>query len=147
MADVYKVYDQKRATYLAMKVLHENLAEDKVFLRRFKREAHNLAKLKHPHIVHVDDFRQSSGCAWLRMELVEGGSLAEVMKAADGPLPESEVRTILEQILTGLSYAHEQGVVHRDLKPSNVLVTVKDSRPVVKIIDFGIAQAFFRRYA
>ena len=53
MADVYKVWDKERAAFLAMKVLLENLAEDQVFLRRFRRETQTLAKLKHPNIAFI----------------------------------------------------------------------------------------------
>jgi eukaryotic-like serine/threonine-protein kinase len=52
MAEVYKVWDRQRAVHFAMKKLRSDLAEDKVFLRRFKREAETLATLQHPNIVH-----------------------------------------------------------------------------------------------
>jgi len=137
MGEVYEVEHRDLGTRHALKLIHPDIVDRSGSGERFAREAKVMAQLKHPNIVHVDDFRQSGGRAWLRMELVgiedkgrrtkdEGGSdpgsLADLMKAAGGPLPEAEVREILRQMLEGLSYAHEQGVVHRDLKPANILL-------------------------
>ena len=68
MAEVYKVWDQQRAVYLAMKLLREDMAEDKVFLRRFKREAQTLAQLQHPHIVTFYGLEQEGPLAFMLLD-------------------------------------------------------------------------------
>src|SRR5512135_1291494 len=72
MADVYKVWDVQRAAVLAMKVLHEDLAEDEVFLRRFRREAQTLAKLTHPNIVRFYEMGKDGDLVFMLMEYVDG---------------------------------------------------------------------------
>jgi len=81
MADVYKVWGQQRAVFLALKVLHADLAKDKVFLRRFKREAQTLAKLQHPNIVRFDSLEQDGSLVFMVMDYVEGTSLRKEVSA------------------------------------------------------------------
>ncbi|MGD8554379.1 MAG: protein kinase, partial [Anaerolineales bacterium] len=75
MAVVYKVWDQERTVHLAMKLLQEDLAIDKVFLRRFKREAQTLAKLQHPNIVRLYGLEKEGRLAFMLMDFVDGASL------------------------------------------------------------------------
>ena len=84
-----------------------------------------MAHLVHPNIIHVDDFGETEGRYWLRMELAEGInknenkciSLQELADAGGGRIEPDLLLTVIDQILSGLAYAHQQGVVHRDLKP------------------------------
>jgi formylglycine-generating enzyme required for sulfatase activity/serine/threonine protein kinase len=127
MGEVYEVEHRELRTRHALKLINREIVARPDSGERFRREARVMAQLRHRHIVHVDDFRQSHGRAWLRMELIEGSegvgsSLADRLKAEGGKLPEAEAREILRQVLEGLAYAHGQGVVHRDLKPANVLL-------------------------
>src|SRR4030067_1262096 len=74
MAEVYRVWDRQRAVHLAMKKLRQDLSEDKIFLRRFKREAQTLAQLQHPHIVRSYGLEQDGPLAFILMDYVEGNS-------------------------------------------------------------------------
>ena len=82
MAEVYKVWDQERSVYLAMKILHADLSEDIVFLRRFKREAKTLAKLQHPNIVRFYGLVENDDPVYMLMDYVEGTTLRkEILQA------------------------------------------------------------------
>ena len=137
MGEVYEVEHRDLRTRHALKLIHPEIVARADAGERFRREAQVMAQLRHAHIVHVDDFRQSEGRAWLRMELVEGGSLAEWARAQAGPPPVARTRELLRQVLLGLAHAHARGVVHRDLKPANLLL---DNEGVLKIADFGLVR-------
>jgi eukaryotic-like serine/threonine-protein kinase len=107
---------------------------------RFEREAAIAARLEHPNIAQVFDFHElPDGRAYLVMELLRGRTLRQALK--EGPLAREQVVPILREIVSGLSAAHEAGVVHRDLKPDNIfLVGESASDWHVKLLDFGIAK-------
>jgi tetratricopeptide (TPR) repeat protein len=102
---------------------------------RFRTEAAAAARLRHPHIVQVQETGEHQGRPFLVMELVEGSSLAQ--KLAQAPLAARLAAELLEKLARAIHYAHEQGVIHRDLKPANVLLTA-DGTP--KVTDFGLAK-------
>jgi serine/threonine-protein kinase len=108
---------------------------------RFKVEAQSAASIRHPHIVEVTDFGLTPDRRpFFVMELLEGESLATRL-ATRRSLPERDVVEIVDQILSGLSLAHDRGVIHRDLKPENVfLARYPKGGEAVKILDFGIAK-------
>ena len=137
MAEVYKVWDQQRATWLAMKVLHESLAEDKVFLRRFRREANNLAKLRHPNIVRFYEWGEEGELVFILMEYVSGITLSKAIKRNGQPFSPSQALGIVQPICSALHYAHEMGLAHCDIKPSNIML---DENGRVFLTDFGIAR-------
>ena len=137
MADVYKVWDAQRVIHLAAKVLHKDMALDKVFLRRFEREAETLTQLQHPHIVRSYGLQLDGRLAFLLMDFVEGESLKELIFDADGPLPLEQIRGILRPVAGALHYAHSQGFVHCDIKPANIML---DKYGEVRLADFGIAR-------
>ncbi|HEY4931874.1 MAG TPA: protein kinase [Terriglobales bacterium] len=135
MGEVYRARDSVLRREVAIKVLPSYVWKVPDRLRRFEQEAQALAALNHPNILAVHQFSASSEEPYLVSELLEGGTLGQLL--ARGPLP---VRKAIEygiQIARGLAAAHEKGIVHRDLKPDNIFVT-KDGR--VKILDFGLAK-------
>ncbi|MGD8760120.1 MAG: serine/threonine-protein kinase, partial [Anaerolineales bacterium] len=138
MAEVYRVWDEDRASYLALKLLRDDLAEDRVFLRRFKREAQTLAKLQHPNIVRFYGLEQDGMQAFMLMDFVEGTSLrTEIFKLDGKPMPPGRILTVMRPVCSALHFAHNQGMVHCDIKPANIMIE-KTGR--VLVTDFGIAR-------
>ena len=122
---------------LALKVLRPDLSALPDLAERFRREAEIAASLEHANIVRVTDFgRSPEGWLYLAMELLEGQSLFERLRA--GPLAPEAALGILVKVCRGLEAAHRLGVVHRDLKPENIFLTAPGEE--VKILDFGIAK-------
>lgn len=137
MADVYRVWDKQRSVYLAMKLLREDLAEDKIFLRRFHREGQNLARLQHPYIVRFYGLEQDGDLAFMLMDYVEGTTLRKEIFHAKQPIPGKRIIEIFRPVSSALHYAHHLGVVHCDAKPSNIMQHINGT---VLLSDFGIAR-------
>jgi eukaryotic-like serine/threonine-protein kinase len=136
MGEVYRAHDPKLGRDVAIKVLPEAFARDAERMARFQREAKVLASLSHPNIATIYGLEDSGTTCALVMELVEGPTLADRIKA--GPIPVDEAVRIARQIADALEYAHERGIIHRDLKPANIKVASDDT---VKVLDFGLAKA------
>ena len=137
MGEVYRAHDVKLKRDVAIKILPQSFAKDPERLARFQREARLLASLNHPNIATIHDLEQSGDLHFLVMELIEGETLAERLRA--GPMNCNEALAIGVQVAGALEAAHEKGVIHRDLKPANVKVTPEGR---VKVLDFGLAKAF-----
>jgi len=106
--------------------------------RRFQREAEMAARLSHPNIVPIYSVDEKDGLVFFVMALVEGESLASLLKRTPR-LPVAAARRILHDVADALAYAHAHGVIHRDIKPDNILLDAESGRPMVT--DFGIARA------
>jgi len=117
-----------------LKVLHPQWSEDREIAERFSREAAALARIDHPNVVRVIDQGREDGIAYLALEWIDGGNLAE--RIAAGPLPQPEIKALATGILKGLQAVHAAGLVHRDLKPDNILID-HQNRPV--LADFSLA--------
>ena len=137
MGEVYRAKDQKLGRDVAIKVLPEEFARDADRVARFQREARLLASLNHPNIAAIHGLEESGKTNFLVMELVEGQTLADRIKA--GAIPIEESLKLALQIAEALEAAHEKGVVHRDLKPANINVIPEGN---VKVLDFGLAKVF-----
>ena len=136
MGEVYRAWDSKLGRDIAIKVVTGGFATDPEHLARFRREAHLLATLNHPHIGAIYGFEDSGDVAALILELVDGETLAD--RVSSGPLPVGEALRMAREIAAALGAAHEKGIVHRDLKPANIKITPAG---LVKVLDFGLAKA------
>jgi hypothetical protein len=137
MGEVYRARDPRLARDVAIKVLPDTFTNDSDRLARFQREAQVLASLNHPNIAAIYGLEEAGGVRGLVLELVEGLTIADRLKAINAGLPLDEVLVIARQVAEALEAAHDRGIVHRDLKPANIKV-----RPdgVVKVLDFGLAK-------
>lgn len=134
---VYRGVDVRLDRPVAVKVMESRYAGDEEFLTRFRLEARAIARLKDPGLVAVYDQRPDARHPFLVMELIEGGTLRELL-AERGPMPPHAVAAVLRPVLSGLAAAHRAGLVHRDVKPENVLISDAGE---VKIADFGLVRA------
>ncbi|WP_051508059.1 protein kinase domain-containing protein [Mycobacterium gastri] len=134
---VYRGLDVRLDRPVALKVMDSRYAGDEQFLTRFQLEARTVARLKNSGLVAVYDQGLDSRHPFLVMELVEGGTLRELL-AERGPMPPHAVVAVLRPVLGGLAAAHRAGLVHRDVKPENVLISDDGE---VKIADFGLVRA------
>jgi hypothetical protein len=141
MAEVWEGYDEVLSRPVAVKLLQAHLAEDGVFLERFRREAVTAARLAHPGMVSTFDTGVDHGSAFIVMELVRGRTLRQLL-TDEGRLEPWLAVAIARQIADAMIYAHQAGLVHRDIKPANVLLTDDEWGGLrVKVTDFGIAKA------
>ena len=136
-ADVYVADDVRLRRRVAIKVLHDALASDEGFLRRFRVEARAVASLHHANIMTVFDWGEEADGPFLVLEYLGGGSLRDLLDRGRRLSPSQAVLVGLEAA-RGLDYAHRRGLVHRDVKPANLLF---DGDGRLAIADFGIARA------
>lgn len=137
MGEVWRAFDTQLERDVALKLLHRDQLANEEAVKRFYREARAVAKLNHPHIMHVHAIGEQNGIIYLVMEMVEGENLARRL-ADHGPMPLSQALQIVQQTVAGLGYAHTRGIIHRDIKPSNLMLAEGFQ---IKITDFGLAKA------
>ncbi len=137
MAEVYRAYDMRRRITVALKFLRDDLAEDTVFLRRFRREAKVLETLQHPNVVRYFGFEECDDLHFLVVEFISGEGLRRKLSRLDAPLTLGQALHILEPVCNALHYAHAEGIFHCDVKPANIMID-HDGRIVVA--DFGISK-------
>lgn len=144
MARVFKGYDTNLDRLVAIKILHDHLAEDPNFKERFEREAKFIASFNHPNIVQVYDFDSAEiddqRIYYMVMPYVPGKTLKDILDEYGEKGEQVPRERVLEIVLTladALGYAHERGMVHRDVKPANILF---NERQQAVLSDFGIAR-------
>ncbi len=158
MAAVYRARDTVLQRDVALKVLYPQFLGDATLVERFRREAVLAARLDHPGIVPIYDIGETDGTAFIAMRLLEGPSLADVLRVRQR-LTINETLALLDQLAAALDYAHANGVIHRDIKPANIILEglgtpwnrsnpdlleqVRLTVPTMRAIltDFGIAKA------
>jgi hypothetical protein len=123
---------------VAVKFLHQSVAESKAAVARFDREAKAISRLHHMHCISILDFGVYRKQPYIVMEFVQGRQLTELDMETMTP---NRAVIMMRQILLGLAHAHSRGVIHRDLKLSNVmLVEMTGTEDLIKILDFGLAR-------
>ena len=135
MGVVYKARGRETGEIVALKVLRADLADDPVWMERFKDELRLARKVTHKNVCRIYDFVRTEDCAYISMEYVDGESIRQILNRF-GAMNARTCVTIARQICAGLQEAHLQHVIHRDLKPENVML---DRGGQIKLMDFGIA--------
>ena len=136
MGAVLLATDTRLGRKVAIKRILGEAARSKTAITRFLTEAKAIAALNHPNIIQIYDYGRAKDGPFLIMELVDGGSLADVCKA--GAMPPERAIDVICRVCEGLATAHEKGIVHRDIKPANILLN-RAGAP--KLTDFGLAKA------
>ncbi len=134
MGVVYAARDERLERVVALKTMSSLAGGDETARQRFWREARAAASVNHPNVCQIHEIGEDAGTLFIAMELLDGESLADRLRA--GPLRLSEAVPISLGMLAALSALHGRGLVHRDLKPSNVFLTPHG----VKLLDFGLAR-------
>jgi serine/threonine-protein kinase len=137
MARVYKAYDPEINRPIAVKLLKQQLASDEQYRVRFLREARGAGILSHPNIVTIYDVGVDGERPYIAEELVEGMTLADVIRS-ERKLSPMEIVDIGIQLARALDYAHKRGIIHRDVKPGNIMLVANST--TVKVADFGICR-------
>ena len=124
MAEVRVALDKRLGRTVAIKIMRSDLANDEIFLTRFRREAHSVAQMNNPNIVNiydsgeetiVNDSGQTERVPYLVMEYVKGQTLRDIIKA-NGPLSQRDAEQVMLGVLNALEYSHRMGIIHRDRK-------------------------------
>ncbi|MHC4098788.1 MAG: protein kinase domain-containing protein, partial [Planctomycetota bacterium] len=144
MAVVYMAEQEKPLRRrVALKIIKLGM-DTKSVIARFEAERQALAVMDHPNIAKVLDAGSTeTGRPYFVMELVRGVSISRYCDK--NKLDTRERLDLFVQVCNAVQHAHQKGIIHRDIKPSNVMVTLRDGKPIPKVIDFGIAKATSQR--
>ncbi|HEX2747898.1 MAG TPA: serine/threonine-protein kinase, partial [Verrucomicrobiales bacterium] len=137
MGVIYMAEDRKLKRTVALKMIRGSTFANEAELARFTIEAEAAAGLDHPNIVPIYEVGRMEGQPFFTMKLIEGQSLAEMLKKSGGTLRARGAATLLACIARAVHHAHQRGVLHRDLKPGNILID-RDGTPW--LTDFGLAK-------
>lgn len=129
---VYKAKHLATSKIVALKVLPRTQESDTTALSRFMQESRTLASLTHPNIVGVLGLELTDACCLLAMDYVEGRTLAQYLKD-EGPVSRERCVLIFSQVMRGLSYMHEKGIIHRDIKPENLVITESENDAPLRV--------------
>jgi serine/threonine-protein kinase len=135
IAEIFLGRQKSLERMVAVKILSPDLAIDPDMVRRFEDESKTIARLRHPHIVHVIDRGIDNGRYYFVMDLIEGITFKKMIEDKTATLVKK--LSVIIQALKALDYAHKNGVIHRDVKPANILI---DKNGNALVVDFGIAQ-------
>lgn len=142
MGVVYRAMDPSSGALTAVKLLSPAIAASEKSTQAFLREAAILQQLDHKRIVRFISSGVEQGHLYLIMEYIDAIDLTATLNALSLPSRIRIAAGLLRQILDGLDYAHDRGLVHRDIKPRNILVCRRDTALKAKLADFGLAKNF-----
>ncbi|PYS34950.1 MAG: hypothetical protein DMF75_05070 [Acidobacteria bacterium] len=135
MGDVYLAEDMRLGRKVALKLLVEDLTENRERLGRFDQEAYAASALNHPNILTVYEMGDEGGRHFIAAEFIDGMTLRK--RLATSPMDLSEVLSVAIQVADALEEAHAAGIIHRDIKPENIMIRRNGH---VKVLDFGLAK-------
>lgn len=139
VASIYKGFDEKLSRWVAIKVVPIQAAggaNEETMLARFRLEAQAIAALRHRNILTIYGYGEEEGWAYIVMEFVPGGSLADRLEPGK-PYTPDQALTIIIPVSQALAFAHDHNIIHRDIKPANILMP-QDDWPL--LADFGLAK-------
>ncbi|WP_292976037.1 protein kinase [Mycobacterium sp.] len=137
MGEVYEAEDTRKGRVVALKLISQEFSDDPAYRSRMQREAGAAGRLTEPHVVPIHDYGEINGQLYLDMRLIDGESLADVLRRT-GPMSPPRTVAIIRQVAAALDAAHASGITHRDVKPENILITGDD---FAYLVDFGIARS------
>src|SRR5919109_4191052 len=135
MGDVYLAEDMKLGRKVALKLLREELTQNRERLSRFDQEAYAASALNHPNILTIYEMGDEGGRHYIATEYIDGITLRKRLHGP--PMDLTEILDIAIQITGALEEAHAAGIIHRDIKPENVMIRKNGH---VKVLDFGLAK-------
>jgi len=141
MGKIYRAFDKKIESEIALKLVKSEIAADKKTVERFRNELRLAREIAHRNVCRMYDLNEEKGIYYITMEYVPGEDLKSFIRRA-APLSTGKAVSIAMQVCAGLAEAHRLGVVHRDLKPGNIMI---DRDGNAKIMDFGIARSLHAR--
>ena len=141
MGSVWRARRKDWPVDVALKVIHRSLAGDAKAVARFRQEARTAGEVRGPHVVQIldDGVDAESKSPFIVMELLMGETLASRLERTTR-LSAAETVHVVRQVASVLTLAHEKRVVHRDLKPENLFLCGPEEKPIVKVLDFGVAK-------
>ena len=141
MGNVYRVFDNKVESEVALKLIKPEISAEKKTIDRFRNELRLAREIAHRHVCRMYDLNEEKGAYYITMEYVSGEDLRSFIRRSK-QLAVGTAVSVAKQVCEGLAEAHRLGVVHRDLKPSNIMID-KDGN--ARIMDFGIARSLKSR--
>lgn len=138
MGSVWRAQHTELRNEVAIKLLDPTISANEEMVGRFLTEARAAASLQYRHVIRIFDHGVEDGEAFMVMELLEGQTLGERLKA--GALPVEDTIKFMVQVMRAMAKAHEAGIIHRDLKPDNIFITFDDEGEFAKVLDFGVAK-------
>ncbi|MGZ8844371.1 MAG: protein kinase domain-containing protein, partial [Pyrinomonadaceae bacterium] len=142
MGEVFLAEDTRLGRKVALKLLAEELTQNRDRLSRFDQEAYAASALNHPNILTIYEMGDEGGRHYIATEFIDGITLRK--RLAGTPMELSEILDIAIQVTGAMEEAHSAGIVHRDIKPENVMIRKNGH---VKVLDFGLAKLTERSFA
>jgi serine/threonine-protein kinase len=140
MGDVYRAHSLTKRQTVALKVLREDLAANKDYVRRFRHEGAIADAIIHPNIAQVYERGEHQGRCYLAMEYLQGVTLRMRLQQT-GRIPVDEAVAIGAALCDALEAIHARAIIHRDLKPENIMLAGRETDHQVKLVDFGLAKS------
>lgn len=140
MARIYRALDTGLNRYVAVKVIDTPYRSDLEYSKRFKIEAQALARLDHPHVVHLFRYGEVNGMLYMAMQFIEGTDLGFILNSYrrdEEFISSKDALRLVNEMCQALDYVHIHGIIHRDVKSSNIMLTRDEGRAI--LTDFGLA--------